>query len=83
VTLDPIFAKHQPILDEKLNALNKALKKVTPAIRQKMLAKLLPRNAAKERNLSPMPTAAAGSCPKRRGGNGKCPLIRMRTGLMH
>jgi adenine-specific DNA-methyltransferase len=40
VTLDPIFAKHQSILDQKLDALNKALKKVTPAIRQKMLVKL-------------------------------------------
>ena len=45
VALDPIFAKHQPILDQKLDALNKALKKMTPALRQKLLAKL----AAKER----------------------------------
>jgi adenine-specific DNA-methyltransferase len=46
VALDPIFAKHQPILDQKQNALNKALKKITPTIRQKMLAKL----TSKEQN---------------------------------
>lgn len=45
VALDAIFARHQPFLDEKLNALNAALKSVTSAIRQKLLAKL----AAKER----------------------------------
>jgi len=46
VALDPIFAKHQPILDQRLDTLNKALKKVTPTIRQKMAAKL----AAKQRS---------------------------------
>jgi len=46
VALDAIFSKHQPILDEKLEALNKTLKKITPALRQKLLAKL----AAKERS---------------------------------
>ncbi len=46
VAFDSIFARHQPIQDEKLDALNKALKKVTPALRQKLLAKL----AAKERS---------------------------------
>ena len=43
--LDPIFAKHEPILKEKLDALNRALAKVTPEIRSKLLAKL----AKKER----------------------------------
>jgi adenine-specific DNA-methyltransferase len=46
VALDPIFAKHQPILDLRLDTVNRALKKVTPAIRQKMAAKLV----AKERS---------------------------------
>ena len=43
--LDPIFAKHEPILKEKLDVLNRALVKVTPEIRSKLLAKL----AEKER----------------------------------
>jgi len=41
VALDAIFAKHQPILDEKLVALNAALKTVTPELRRKLTAKLL------------------------------------------
>ncbi len=43
--LDQIFAKHEPILEEKLETLNGALAEVTPEIRTAMLAKL----AAKER----------------------------------
>ena len=43
--LDPIFAKHEPILKEKLDTLNLTLAEVTPAIRAKFLAKL----AEKER----------------------------------
>ena len=43
--LDPIFAKHEPILEEKLEILNGALAEVTPAIRTALLAKL----AARER----------------------------------
>lgn len=40
VALDAIFAKHQPILDEKLAALNKALKTVSADLRQRLLQKL-------------------------------------------
>ena len=43
--LDPIFAKHEPILEEKLEILNGALAEVMPAIRTALLAKL----AARER----------------------------------
>ncbi len=43
--LDPIFAKHESILTEKLNTLNRALTEVTPEIRSKLLSKL----AEKER----------------------------------
>ena len=43
--LDPIFAKHEPILKKKLDALNRALAEVTPEIRSKLLSKL----AEKER----------------------------------
>ena len=38
--LDPIFAKHEPILKEKLETLNNALVEVTQEIRTKLLAKL-------------------------------------------
>ena len=38
--LDPIFAKHDPILEEKLEALNRTLNTVTPEIRTGLLAKL-------------------------------------------
>ncbi len=39
--LDPIFAKHEPVLAEKLTALNAALNSVTPAIRESMVTKLV------------------------------------------
>ena len=39
--LDPIFAKYEPILEEKLEALNRALGAVTPEIRTALLAKLV------------------------------------------
>ena len=38
--LDPIFAKHEPILKNKLDLLNHTLAEVTPEIRSKLLAKL-------------------------------------------
>ena len=37
--LDPIFTKHEPILKEKLDILNRALADVTPDIHTKLLAK--------------------------------------------
>ncbi len=43
--LDPIFAKHNSTLTEKLDTLNRALAEVTPEIRAKLLSKL----AEKER----------------------------------
>jgi adenine-specific DNA-methyltransferase len=39
--LDPIFAKHEPILDTRLNACNDALGKVTQEVRFKLDAKLM------------------------------------------
>jgi len=41
VALDAIFARHQPVLEEKLKALNDALRLVTPELRQRLRAKLL------------------------------------------
>ena len=43
--LDPICARHEPILKERLDVLNRALAEVTPKIRSKLLSKL----AEKER----------------------------------
>ena len=39
--LDPIFAKHEPVLEEKLEALNRTLETVTPEIRTALHAKLV------------------------------------------
>ncbi len=39
MALDPIFTKHEPILKEKLDILNRALADVTPDIHTKLLAK--------------------------------------------
>lgn len=39
--LDPIFAKHEPILTEKLETLNNTLSEITPEIRTKLLAKFV------------------------------------------
>ena len=44
--LDPIFAKHEPILKEKLDILNDTLSQITP---RKIRAKLLSKLAEKER----------------------------------
>ncbi len=44
--LDPIFAKHEPILDERLATLNKALSSVTEDVRRKLAAKLLSKQKA-------------------------------------
>ena len=38
--LDPIFAKHEPILKKRLDTLNGGLAEVTPEIRSKVLSKL-------------------------------------------
>ncbi|MCI0745372.1 MAG: site-specific DNA-methyltransferase, partial [Verrucomicrobia subdivision 3 bacterium] len=39
-SLDPIFAKHEPILGARLKELNTALKRVTPELRQRLAMKL-------------------------------------------
>ena len=40
IALDPIFEKHEPIIAEKLAALNTALKTVTPTLRKQLKLKL-------------------------------------------
>ena len=44
--LDPIFAKHEPLLDANLAACNAALAEVTDALRQKLLSKLTTKQKA-------------------------------------
>ena len=39
--LDPIFAKHEPILTERLKALNREVLKITENLREKLVGKLL------------------------------------------
>ncbi len=41
IALDPIFTKHEPVLEEKLEALNRTLEAVTPEIRTALHAKLV------------------------------------------
>ncbi|MBC8233490.1 site-specific DNA-methyltransferase, partial [bacterium] len=50
VALDPIFAKHEPILAEKLQALNRTLKDVTSEIRAKLFAKLAEKEKQEGKN---------------------------------
>jgi len=44
--LDPIFEKHEPILDEKLKKCNAALSAVSDELRQKLVGKLLAKQKA-------------------------------------
>jgi adenine-specific DNA-methyltransferase len=44
--LDPIFSKHEPVLDAKLEACNAALVKVTDDLRRKLAAKLAAKQKA-------------------------------------
>ena len=55
IALDPIFAKHDPILKEKLDTLNSTLREVTQETRSKLLAKL----AEKERRVGKKPITDA------------------------
>ena len=44
--LDPIFARHEPILEERLEAANAALSRVTDAVRSRLQTKLLEKQKA-------------------------------------
>ncbi|MBV8230500.1 MAG: hypothetical protein JO329_10995, partial [Planctomycetaceae bacterium] len=48
--LDPIFAKHEPILKDRLDALNAGLKSVTKATREKLEAKLVGKQRRKAKD---------------------------------
>ena len=57
VALDPIFAKWEPILDEKLAALNEALTQVDAGARRNLLAKLEAKRRKKPRRDYPITEA--------------------------
>ena len=57
VALDPIFARWEPILDEKLAALNEALEQVDADTRRDMLAKLEAKRKKKPRRDYPITEA--------------------------
>ncbi len=46
ISLDPIFLKYEPLLEEKLNTLNKSLKKVSKELRDKLKLKLAAKQKA-------------------------------------
>ena len=82
VALDSIFAKHEPILKEKLDILNNTLSKITPPKKfvQNSSLNLLKKRDAKEKGLSRMQIAAGGSFQRQAGRSGKFRLIRIPTG---
>ena len=57
VALDPIFARREPILDEKLAALNEALRQADAGARRDMLAKLEAKRKRKPRRDYPITEA--------------------------
>ena len=88
--LDPIFAKHEPILKEKLDSLNNCLtniNKYIPPPRLKSVKNSLPnwrkKRGVKESGLSPRQIVAAGYFPIQYGRSGKCRLIPIPTGPKH
>lgn len=84
--LDPIFAKHEPILKEKLDILNNTLIQITPPARfvPNCFLNLLKKRGAKEKDLSQRQIVVVGNFLKRElGRNGKCRLIPIPIGLKH
>ena len=80
--LDPIFAKHQPILDRQLEAANGALCQVSDSTRTRLLAKLVEKQKRREDARYATPTADAGTSRSRgKGGStGRCRSTLTRTG---
>ena len=80
--LDPIFAKHEPVLKEKLEILNDTLSQITPPAKSvpNSSPNLLKKRGAREKDPSPMPIVAAGSSQRQAGRSGKCLMIRIPTG---
>ena len=80
--LDPIFAKHEPILKEKLNILNNTLTQITPPAKfmPNCFLNLLKKRDAKAKDLSQRQIVAVGNFLKRFGRSGKCRLTPIPIG---
>ena len=83
--LDPIFAKHEPILKERLETLNYALSQITPPAKfvPNCFLNLRKKKDAKEKDLSQRQINDVGNFLKRLGRSGKYRLIRIQTGPKH
>ena len=82
VALDPIFARWEPVLDERLAALNDALVAVDDEARAKLLAKLAAKRARGVAPRSVTRTSGVGTCRKRSGSTGRSRSTPTRTGPM-
>ncbi|MCY4569380.1 MAG: site-specific DNA-methyltransferase [Candidatus Poribacteria bacterium] len=80
--LDPIFAKHEPILKEKLDIINETLSQITPPAKSvpNSLLNLLKKRGEKEKDLSQRQISDVGNSQKRLGRNGKCLSIPIPIG---
>jgi adenine-specific DNA-methyltransferase len=78
--LDPIFAKHEGILGERLKNLNHALRDVTPALRQKLAGKLLEKQKREGKKSITDADRRRWNLP---GGTGRRHSIPIRSGLRH
>ena len=81
--LDPIFAKHEPILKERLETLNHTLSQITPPpakFAPNCFLNLLKKRGGKEKDLSQRQIGDAGNSQKQAGRSGRSHLIPIPTG---
>ena len=82
--LDPIFAKHEPILKEKLDILNNTLTQITPPeFVQNSLSNWQKKRDARAKDLSRRQIGDAGNSQRQPGRSGKSPLISIPIGPKH
>ena len=83
--LDPIFAKHEPILAAKLEKINRCLAAVGggASFVPNCLQNWRRSRSAKGKNPSQRQTGGDGFFPKLHGKSGRCRLTRMPTGPKH
>ena len=83
--LDPIFAKHEPILKKRLETLNDALSQITPPAKfvPNCFLNLRKKKDAKENDLSQRQINDVGNFLKRLGRSGKSRMIPTPIGPKH